>query len=527
MPKLRIDNREVCVEPGHTILDAARKLGIDIPTLCFRQGHEPNASCMVCLVKLKGQHHLVPACATRAEDGMQVESETPEVHEARRRSLELLLGDHLGDCEAPCQSACPAHMDIPRMIRQIAAGRLREAIATVKADIPLPAVLGRICPAPCEKACRRAAADEAVSICLLKRYAADADLASAEPYLPDRRSENGKRVGIVGAGPAGLSAAYYLLQEGYSCTLLDEHDLPGGMLRYGVDEAKLPREVLDAEIEIVRRLGAEFQLGARVGAGPSLADLQPDFDALLIAAGQVGADQVAALELEASSAGIRIDRNTYQTSSAGVFAAGDAVRARRLAVWAVADGKGAAAAIDQYLTGREVTGRARPFTTRIGRLEEDEIQTLLAGASRAGRVRPAEEGGAGFARAEAAAEAFRCLHCDCRKAGDCKLRTYAFAYAARPSHYKGQRRRFEQYREHPEVIHEPGKCISCGLCVQIAAKAGEPLGLTFIGRGFDIRVAVPFGRSLAEALGKAAAECVAACPTGALAFKAEARPGRS
>jgi len=521
VPKLRIDNREVAVESGHTILDAARKLGIHIPTLCFRQGQEPNASCMVCVVKLKGQPHLVPACATRAEDGMEVESETPEVHQARRRSLELLLGDHLGDCEAPCQSACPAHMDIPRMIRQIAAGSLRDAIATVKADIPLPAVLGRICPAPCEKVCRRAAADEAVCICLLKRYAADADLASVEPYLPDRRSGNGKRVGIVGAGPAGLSAAYYLLQEGYSCTLLDEHDQPGGALRYGVDEAKLPREVLDAEIETIHRLGAEFRLGVRVGAGPSVAGLQSDFDALLIAVGQVGADQVAALELETSPAGIRIDRNTYQTSTAGVFAAGDAVRARRLAVCAVADGKGAAAAIDQHLSGREVTGAARPFTTRMGRLEKDEIQTLLAGASRAGRIRPAQGRGAGFAGAEAAAEAHRCLHCDCRKATDCSLRRYAAAYAARPGHYKGQRRRFEQFREHPQVIYEPGKCISCGLCVQIAAKAGEPFGLAFIGRGFDVRVAVPFRRSLAEALGKAAAECVAACPTGALAFKEE------
>ena len=187
MPKLTIDQREVEVPPGATILDAARKLGIDIPALCFLEGCEPSTSCLCCLVKVNGNGRLVPSCATLAEEGAKVESETPDIRSTRRKSLELLLSDHLGDCVAPCYLACPAEMDIPQMLRQISSGDMRGAIATVKSDIALPAVLGRICPAPCEKICRRRDLDAAVAICLLKRYVV-ADLHSALPAVIGEKS---------------------------------------------------------------------------------------------------------------------------------------------------------------------------------------------------------------------------------------------------------------------------------------------------------------------------------------------------
>ena len=519
MPRLVIDNQEVEVPPGSSVLDAARRLGIDIPTLCYLEGQTPLTSCMVCVVKVNGRDALVPSCATRAEEGMVVESETDEVREQRRCALELLLSDHLGDCEAPCQTACPAHMDIPRMIRHIAAGQVREALITIKQDIALPATLGRICPAPCEKACRRGQADAPLSICLLKRYAADADLASAEPYVPPRKDATGKRVAIVGAGPAGLAAAYHLLQQGHACTLFDEHDAPGGMLRYGVPEEKLPRDVLDAEIDVIRNLGAEFRMSRRLDSATGLERLRKDFDAVLVATGQDQAGQASALGLKVTRTGIQVDRQTCATSAEGVFAAGGAVRATRMAVRALADGKAAAACIDQHLRNRPVAVPPRPFSTHIGKLLEGEMERFLAGACRAGRTEPAGGPGAGLSDSEARREALRCLHCDCRKADACRLRRYCQLYGARPSRYKGQRKPFRQYLDHPQVIYEPGKCIACGLCIQIAAQASEPLGLTFIGRGFDVRVAAPFDRSIAEALQKAAAECVAACPTGALAFR--------
>ncbi len=518
MPKLFIDNREVEVNKGATILDAAGKLGIEIPTICFLKDYKPSTSCMVCVVKVEGVASLVPACGTVAAEGMRVESSSELVYQARKAALELLLSDHLGDCLGPCQVICPAGMNIPLMIRQIAAGNLRDAIETVKRDIALPAVLGRICPKPCERGCRRGVYDEPVSICLLKRYVADVDLQSAKPYMPSCKSTNGKRVAIVGAGPAGLAGAYYLQQAGFSCTVFDEQEKPGGMLQYGVPEQELERDVLDKEIDLIEKLNVKFKNGIRIGTDLSMDDLRKDFDAVFVAIGQVKANDAELFGLEEGGKGIKIDGKTYQTNVPGVFAGGDAVHKRKLTVRAVADGKEAAVSIGQYLSGQTVTGAVKEFNTRIGKLQNGEMEKFLISCDKAGRLEPAEKDGA-FTDNEASKEAIRCLHCDCRKADVCKLKQYSQGYEAKANRYKNQRRIFTQELQHPDIIYEAGKCIDCGLCVETAARAGEELGLTFVGRGFDVRVAVPFDRSIAQALKHSGQQCVNTCPTGALAFK--------
>jgi len=520
MPRITIDNQSIEVPPDSTILDAAGLLGIDIPTLCYRDGCNPSTSCMVCVVKVHNENRLLPACATKVTDNMQVESDIPEIHQARRTALELLLSDHLGDCLAPCHNLCPAHMNIPLMIRQIAQGDYQAALATVKKDIPLPAVLGRICPAPCEKGCRREKFDSPLAICLLKRYVADIDLASAYPYMPPCSPMLNKRVAIVGSGPAGLSAAYYLIQQGYPCTLYDNHEKPGGSLQYVLSEDLLPRPILDAEINLIEKLGIQFQLQTKIGEKIILTDLQKDFDAVVIATGPFDPADKMLTSLETTGHGIKINKQTGETSRVGIFACGSVVRPRKLAVRSVADGKAAAASIIQFLSGKKVTGPRHPFTVRIGPLQNGEIDKFMSGINQTERTIPTIHNQPGFTPDQALTEAQRCLHCDCHKPNHCKLRDYADLYQARPHLYKGPRRLFEQNTEHPHIIYESGKCIACGICIQIAAQNGEKIGLSFSGRGVNVRVTAPFHSSLAEALSnQTAALCADACPTGALVLK--------
>ena len=523
MPKLTIDNLEVEVPAGATVLDAARQLGIEIPTLCHLKGMAPATSCMVCVVKVNDSPRLAPSCALKAQDGMRIQSQCPEVQQARRVALELLLAEHIGDCMGPCQVICPAGMEIPLMIRQIRAGKLQDAIVTVKRHIALPAVLGRVCHAPCEKGCRRAQADSPVSICLLKRFVADADLASPQPYLPARQPSTGKKVAIVGAGPTGATAAWHLLQDGHACTIFDEQDRPGGML-HRIDSQRLAPEVTRAEMDMVARLGAEFRLGCCVGSDVSLDELRRDYDAVLLAVGEASA---AAAEL-ARQAGLApaegkpavrlaVDRKTFQTSLPGVFAAGGATRAGKHAVLAVADGRGAACSISQHLAGSDVTGPDKPFNVSLGKLLDGEIDFFMSSADPVARA--STQPNQPLSPSQARDECARCLHCDCRKADSCRLRLYSRQHDAKAARYRNRRVAFSQRIDHPRLVYESGKCIACGICIRMVEQAGRRPGLCFTGRGFGVRVSVPFNGTIEEAVGDLADQIVAACPTAAWAYK--------
>ena len=515
MPRLTIDGKQVEVAEGGTILDAARRLGIDVPTLCHLDGYRPSTSCLVCVVKVHGRARLVPACATVATDGMVVESEIPEVHTARRMSLELLLSDHLGDCVAPCQWACPVGMDIPLMLRRIREGDLRGAITTIKRDMALPAVLGRVCGKPCEKGCRRASADGTVAICRLKAHAAEHDLAQSEPYLPPCKPDSGKRVAVVGAGPCGLSAAFHLALAGHRVTLLEKQSELGGRLRHEFDQATLPEDLLDAEIAQIVRLGIDVQLDTCIDDIKKFGNLCADHDIVLVACGAEASKSAGLWGLETTERGIQVDRETYRTSMPAVFAAGIAVRGKGPVVRDVADGKQAAAAINATLTSLPLEP-VRPFTVRAGRLASEDVAAMIDASNVLPEASTLPPGDADMSIEQAQREAARCLHCDCRGRGDCRLEHYARLYDARPDRYKAERRKLVIQRAASGLVYEPGKCIDCGLCIQVAERHRERLGLTFIGRGFDVRVGTPLDRTLDEALGEVAAECAAVCPTAAL-----------
>lgn len=274
--KLEIDGKRVIADNRHTILQVARENGIkSIPTLCHDGQLEPFASCFVCVVKVQGARTLLPACSTRVFAGMVVQTETPEVRRARKASLELMLSNHFADCIGPCQLACPAGIDIQGYIALAALGQYEDAIRLIKDRNPLPAVCGRVCTRPCEvTGCRRNLMDEAVGIDYIKRYIADLDLGKAKPWKPALAVANGRRIAIVGAGPAGLSCAYYLAIKGYGVHMFESLPEAGGMLRYGIPEYRLPKETLDLEINQVLDLGVKLNTNVALGRDFTVAGLK-------------------------------------------------------------------------------------------------------------------------------------------------------------------------------------------------------------------------------------------------------------
>ncbi|MBW2275898.1 MAG: FAD-dependent oxidoreductase [Deltaproteobacteria bacterium] len=291
----KLDGEQVEADPGTTILDAAKAQGKFIPTFCHNKELKPFASCFVCVVEVEGRPNLIPSCSTLVMKDMNVLTQSERVVEARRTCVELLLSDHLGDCLGPCMTACPAGIDIPGFVKHLALGEDREALELIKHNMPLPGLLGRVCTRPCETACRRQLVEEPIAICQLKRYPADVVSDSGEEYLPVPAASTGKKIAIVGAGPAGLTAAYYLQLLGHSCTVLEAHEAPGGMTRYGIPSYRLPRDVIDREVEVIEKLGATFQYNKRLGSDFTLDDLRQNNDAVFLG---LGAQKASSMRVE-------------------------------------------------------------------------------------------------------------------------------------------------------------------------------------------------------------------------------------
>ena len=514
---IRINNKKITVPAGITVYQAARSAGIDIPVMCENEDVEHFSSCMVCLVKDAKTGKLFPSCSMYAEEGMDLITGDEEVLQARRISLELLLSEHVGDCEAPCVTSCPAHMDIPLMNRLLAEGRNQEALKVVKNDIALPAILGRICPAPCEAACRRKGIDGAVSICLLKRFAADEDLEGTKHYVPEPAADTGKKIAVIGAGPAGLSAAYYLKLRGHRITVYERAGKAGGDLRHDDLRDRLPEEVIDREIDNILETGIALQTGTDVDE-KLFNKILAESDAVVLAPGS--SPDISKWNIEMGDRGIVVSKPGYQSSNPKVFAVGNALRPSKLAIRSVGQGKEVAFSVSQFLAGDDVVGEPRVFNSRFGKLTEKEHIEFLKEATKDKRLEPSGGLESGLSREEAVKEALRCMHCDCRKKDNCILRDLSDLYNANQRAFSSENRvETEKYFKNDTVIFEPAKCIKCGICVRLTRKHKEKYGLSFIGRGFDVRIGVPFNESLAEGLRKTAIEVAEACPTGALSKK--------
>jgi len=186
---------------------------------------------------------------------------------------------------APCMDKCPAHIDIPAYVEEIKDYRFDEALSSIRRNMPIPAVCGRVCPHPCEKACRRALVDEPISIMVLKRVAADHEWLHHKepPMVPQPRK--GKKICVVGAGPAGVTCAYYLLLEGYQVTILDMLSEPGGTVAVGIPDYRMPRHLLRRDIEIITNLGGEIRFNTKLGRDVSLKQLKEEYDAVFLGTG--------------------------------------------------------------------------------------------------------------------------------------------------------------------------------------------------------------------------------------------------
>ncbi len=244
-----INGRVLAGQSGDTILTLARRCGVDIPALCTESRLEPFDSCGVCVVEVEGAG-VVKACSTPIKEGMVVSTASPAAEEVRRTALELLLSYHFGDCVGPCQLGCPAHTDCQGYVSLAANGLFLEGLELLYEKLPFPASFGRICPAPCEDACRRQIAEEPIQIRHMKRFLGDQGF----DYLPERDPDTGFSVAVVGGGPAGCTAAYFLRRRGHAVTVFDAMPKMGGMLRYGIPDFRLRQDVLDRELEVLQRM---------------------------------------------------------------------------------------------------------------------------------------------------------------------------------------------------------------------------------------------------------------------------------
>lgn len=284
MLNLTINGKAIQVEEGTTILQAARDNGIYIPTLCYDEAVKVYGACGLCVVEAQGMPKLLRSCSAKCSEGMVINTESERVVHSRKIAMELLMSAHDGDCIAPCQLNCPARTDCQGYVGLIANGEYDSAIKLIKNKISLPASIGRVCPHPCESACRRKNVDEAISIAQLKAFAADVDL-NGEKYIPEKSAPTGKRVAIIGGGPAGLTAAYKLAIMGHEVAIYDMMEKMGGMLRYGIPQYRLPKEILDKEISIIEGLGVKMNNGFKLGREITIDGLKSVYDAVIVAVG--------------------------------------------------------------------------------------------------------------------------------------------------------------------------------------------------------------------------------------------------
>jgi len=277
----------------HELVDHTSALPGKIPYYLrvesYRKGIYPNLSVDTWITPC--QHCFDPPCMLSCpEEAISKDPETGIVliDNEKCTGCEAILGDSVPEKQghSSCKVRCPAHINIQAYISLASKGKYREALKVIKEECPLPATVGRVCHHPCELECERGSIDSPVAINAIKRFVADLDLNSGSPYIPKIKRNKDDKIAIVGSGPAGLSCAYYLAIEGYKVTIFEKAQVLGGMLILGIPDYRLPRDVVNSEIQIIREMGVTMKTGIEIGKDLTIEQLRQDgFKAFFISIG--------------------------------------------------------------------------------------------------------------------------------------------------------------------------------------------------------------------------------------------------
>ena len=337
----------------------------------------------------------------------------------------------------PCRAACPAHVNVQAYVSLIQRGKFKEAIEIIRKDMPFPAICGRVCIAPCEKACARKNVEQAVAIRSLKRVVADVEREQGRVRGERIPSTRNRKVAIIGAGPAGLAAAYDLIKLGYPVTVFERMPEAGGAMRYRIPDSLLEKFVITNEVAYIQDLGVDIECGIEFGKDINLDIMRnKGYEAVFIAIGKLSEKPSLPAEILGEESGAPIilaDALTLETKIRGVFAGGDAIQIKPVGIiGAVSAGKQAAVSIHRYLNGQDLkAGREAVEETVWVKNWESVRKKPQRYVAKKGEPKPRvsfEEAAETLERIKRKArfEAFRCLCCgpcaECiQKVGLCEI----------------------------------------------------------------------------------------------------------
>ncbi len=285
-----IDGKKIEFSSACTIMELAEKNGIKIPSLCYDKRFPHYTSCFVCIVKDVKTGRFLPSCSVSVGDGMEISTKDEEVIKYRKLALDLLLSEHDADCFSPCKTSCPAGIDVRDYIILAKNSSDLDGFIRIREKNPFVSVVGRVCPAFCEKDCSRTHLESSLAIRLIKRRIGDTVYEQLDKKLFEiekqlvKKDKDPKKIAIIGSGPAGLSCAYYLKMNGHDPVIYEKEAELGGMLRYSIPEYRLPRAVLDREIASILRLGIEYKTKINVDEA-MLIDLKKEYHKIVVSTG--------------------------------------------------------------------------------------------------------------------------------------------------------------------------------------------------------------------------------------------------